>query len=108
MAKNDANSSHFTGNLGRDPETKYLDSGKCVTTFSIGVGKRTKDGEGTTWVRLVAWDKLAEICGEYLKKGSRVYVEGRLETRDYEQEGQKRTSTEIVLREMIMLDKKEG
>lgn len=108
MAKTDANSWHGTGNLGRDPEVRYTKSGKAVCSISLGVGKRTSSGDGgTSWITLVAWDKLAEICGQYLRKGSKIYAEGRLETREYEKDGEKRYATEVILREMVMLDKKD-
>src|SRR5438132_12376601 len=84
------------GNLGRDPEMKYTPAGKPVTTFSVAVSRnwRTPEGdnrEETEWFRIVAWDKLAETCNEYLRKGSKVYLEGRLRTREWQgHDGQNR------------------
>lgn len=97
------------GRLGRDPEMRYTPSGKPVTTFSVAVSRNwnTSDGERrseTEWFNIVAWGSLAEICKEYLIKGQSVYVEGRLQTRHWDDEkGNKRTSVEIVANEMIML-----
>jgi single-strand DNA-binding protein len=107
---NDLNSCSFIGRLGRDPETRYMASGDAVTNFSIAVGESWKDKdsgekkETVEWVRCVAWRKLAEICAEYLKKGSQVYVSGKMKTREWEdKEGVKRYSTEIVVDKMQML-----
>jgi single-strand DNA-binding protein len=97
------------GHLGRDPEMRYTPSGRPVTTFSVATSRswNTADGERrseTEWFNVVAWGSLAEICKQYLSKGQHVYVEGRLQTRRWEdEEGNKRTTTEIVAREMIML-----
>ena len=97
------------GNLGKDPELKYTSAGVAVATFSIATSDSWKDQEGnaqerTEWHNIVAWRKLAEICGEWLKKGKRVYIEGRLQTRNYEKDGVKRYITEIVADQLIMLD----
>jgi single-strand DNA-binding protein len=91
----------FIGNLGRDPEVKFLDGGNAVTKFSVAVNESWKDKSGekkerVEWVRVVAWGKLGELCGEYLKKGRQVFVEGRMQTREYEKNGEKKYSTEIV------------
>ena len=100
----------LVGNLGRDPETRYLPSGGAVTNVSVATTKQWKDrqsGENrdrTEWHRVVFFDRLAEIAGEYLKKGSKVYIEGELRTRDWERDGQKHYTTEIVAGEMQMLD----
>ena len=96
------------GNLGRDPEIKFTTSGDAVVNFSIATTERwTKDGqknEKTEWHRIVAWRRLAEICGEYLKKGSQVYIEGKLQTRSWEdKDGNKRYTTEIVANNLQML-----
>ena len=97
------------GNLGRDPEMRYTPSGQPVTTFSIATSRswNTSDGERrseTEWFNVVAWGNLAEICNQFLVKGKQVYVEGRLQTRQWEDgEGSKHTATEIVANEMIML-----
>jgi len=100
------------GRLGRDPEMRYTPSGKPVTTFSVAINRtwNTADGErrtDTEWFNVVAWGTLAEICKEYLAKGRRVYIEGRLQTRHWDDpEGNKHTSTEIVANEMIILDER--
>ena len=98
------------GNLGNDPEMKALPSGSQVANLSIATTDSWRDKssgemqERTEWHRVVCFDRLAEICGQYLKRGSRVYMEGSLRTRSWEQDGQKRYTTEIVGREMMMLD----
>ncbi|MEJ2261917.1 MAG: single-stranded DNA-binding protein [Anaerolineales bacterium] len=98
------------GNLGRDPEMRYTPSGRPVTSFSVATSRtwNTSDGERRTeteWFNIVAWGNLAEICNQYLSKGQRVYVEGRLQTRRWEDtDGNKHTSTEVVANEMILLD----
>lgn len=100
------------GHLGRDPEMRYTPSGRPVTSFSVATSRNwtTADGERrseTEWFNVVAWGSLAEICNQYLKKGQQVYVEGRLQTRRWEdEEGNKRSSTELVAREMIMLSER--
>lgn len=97
------------GNLGSDPELKYTTAGTAVANFNIATTERWKgkDGtmqESTEWHRIVAWDRLGEICGEYLTKGSKVYIEGKLSTRKYQaQDGTDRYTTEIVARDMKML-----
>ncbi len=108
MAKS-LNKVQLIGNLGKDPELRYTSSGVAVATFSIATSDSWKDQEGnqqerTEWHNIVAWRKLAEICGEWLKKGRRVYIEGRLQTRSYEKDGVKKYITEIVADDMIMLD----
>lgn len=100
------------GRLGRDPEVRYLNDGKMITSFSIAVDERYKNNSGekmskTEWVNIVAFGKLAEICGNYLAKGKLVYIEGKLQTRSWEdKDGNKRSSTEIVANDMKMLDGK--
>ena len=97
------------GHLGRDPEMRYTPSGRPVTTFSVAVSRswNTVDGERhteTEWFNVVAWGNLAEICKQYLYKGQQVYIEGRLQTRRWDdKEGQKHTSVELVANEMMML-----
>jgi single-strand DNA-binding protein len=95
----DVNSCTFIGRLGEDPEARYLEDGTSVCNFSIAVQK----GKVAMWVRCVAWKKLGDICGEYLKKGTKVYVCGRMDNRKYDKDGVSMISTEIVLREMQML-----
>jgi single-strand DNA-binding protein len=97
------------GHLGKDPEMRYTPSGRPVTTFSIAVSRswNTADGERrseTEWFNIVSWGNLAEICKQYLHKGQQVYIEGRLQTRRWEdKEGQKHTNVEVVANEMMML-----
>ena len=97
------------GHLGRDPEMRYTPSGRPVTTFTVAVSRswNTADGERrseTEWFNIVSWGNLAEICKQYLYKGQQVYIEGRLQTRRWEdKEGQKHTSVEVVANEMMML-----
>lgn len=113
MAKGTVNKVILIGRLGADPELKYTPSGAAVANFNIATDdiwtdkKTAEKQERTEWHRIVAWSKLAEICGEYLKKGSRVYIEGRLQTRSWEDKnGMKRYTTEIVAQQMQMLDAK--
>ena len=102
------------GNLGADPEVRYTQSGSPVCSFKIACSEKYKDASGnvqenTEWVSIVAWKRLAEICGQYLHKGSRVYIEGKLQTRKWQdQSGADRYTTEIVAREMKMLDGRES
>ena len=97
------------GHLGRDPEMRYTPSGRPVTTFSVATSRswHSADGERheeTEWFNVVAWGSLAEICNQYLRKGQQVYIEGRLQTRRWEDtEGNKHFTTELVAKEMIML-----
>ncbi|MCK4741017.1 MAG: single-stranded DNA-binding protein [Anaerolineales bacterium] len=100
------------GHLGRDPEMRYTPSGKPVTTFSVATSRtwHSADGErheDTEWFNVVAWGGLAEICNQHLQKGMQIYVEGRLQTRRWEDaEGNKHFTTELVAKEMIMLGEK--
>lgn len=99
------------GNVGKDPEMRFTPSGKPVTSFSVAVSRKyTVDGERreeTEWFNVVAWNKLAEICNQYLNKGSKVFIEGRLQTRTWEgQDGEKKYRTELVASDMEMLDRK--
>ena len=97
------------GHLGRDPEMRYTPSGRPVTTFSVATSRswHSADGERheeTEWFNVVAWGSLAEICNQYLRKGQQVYIEGRLQTRRWEDtDGNKHFTTELVAKEMIML-----
>lgn len=105
----DLNRAMIIGNMTRDPEVRTIPSGQAVANFSIATNRNWTgtDGKKQTAVEyhnVVVWGKLAEICGQYLKKGQKVYIEGRLQTRDWEgQDGVKRTKTEIVAENMIML-----
>lgn len=97
------------GNLGRDPEIKYTQSGTAVATLSIATTRKVKGKDGqyqdeTEWHRCIAWDKSAKFCGEYLAKGARVYVEGRLQTRKWkDKSGVDRDTTEIVAHQVMSL-----
>lgn len=95
------------GNLGGDPEMRYTGNGDAVTTFSVAVNRRyTSNGEQreeVEWFRVVTWRRLAEACAQYLSKGRQVYVEGRLQTRTWEQDGQKHYMTELVAQEVKFL-----
>ena len=99
----------IVGNVGKDPEMRYTPSGRPVTTFTVAVSRswNTVDGERhneTEWFNVVAWGNLAEICKQYLNKGQQVYIEGRLQTRRWDdKEGVKHTSVEVVANEMMML-----
>jgi single-strand DNA-binding protein len=96
----------LVGNLTRDPEIRYVGSGAAVTKFTLAVNRRSKQGEETDFIDCVAWEKLAETCNTYLKKGSSCLVEGRLSIRSYEtKEGEKRKAAEVVLNTMQMLDR---
>ena len=100
------------GHLGRDPEMRYTPSGRPVTTFSVATTRswHSADGERheeTEWFNIVSWGSLAEICNQHLRKGQQVYVEGRLQTRRWEDsEGDKHYTTELVAKEMIILGEK--
>ena len=110
MSRGGVNKAILIGNLGSDPEVKYTPSGVPVANVSLATNESWTDRSGerqerTEWHRLVFWRKLAEIVGQYLRKGSKVYVEGRIETRSWDdQSGQKRYTTEIVVNDMQMLD----
>lgn len=104
----------LVGNLGADPDVRYAASGSAVTRISVATTDRWKDKqsgeqqERTEWHRVVFFGRLAEIAGEYLKKGSQVYIEGSLRTSSYEKEGQKHYSTDIIANEMQMLGSRQG
>jgi single-strand DNA-binding protein len=103
------NKAQVIGNLGSDPEVRYTPKGTPVATFSVATTERWKGQDGqqqehTEWHRIVVWRKLAEICGEYLKKGSKVYIEGKMQTRKWQdQQGNDRYTTEIIGSLMEML-----
>ena len=101
------------GRCGKDPEIRYTGSGKPVANFSMAINESWKDSEGTLqekveWVNVVAWEKLAEIIQQYLHKGSKCYIEGKMQTRSYDDKntGTKKYITEIVASQLIMLDSK--
>lgn len=115
MAQRGVNKVILVGNLGQDPETKYLPSGGAVTNITLATSETWKDKnsgqmqERTEWHRVVFFNKLAEIAGEYLSKGSKVYIEGSLRTRKWQdQSGADRYTTEIVADQMQMLDSRGG
>lgn len=105
------NKTILVGNLGKDPEVRYTKSGQAVATFSLATSEKWKNKEGnreerTEWHRIVAWGKLGEICGEYLSKGKQVYIEGRIQYREWtDNDGNKKSTTEIVCNNMVMLSK---
>ena len=104
---NDLNRCDFTGRLGKDPEMRTMPNGDQVANFSIACGWKSKQKEGTEWVNIVSFGKLAEIIGQYLKKGSKIYISGGMRTRKWQDHsGADRYSTEIVAKDMIMLDSK--
>jgi len=99
------------GRLGKDPETKFTPSGKKVTHFSLAVGSRWKDKNGETkesteWFNIEVWGRLGEVCQEYLKKGSLVFLEGRLKTDKYEDKGETKYFTKVVAQTLQFLDKR--
>jgi single-strand DNA-binding protein len=106
---NSVNKVILVGRLGKDPEMKHTSGGTPVTDFSLATDEVWRDSQGekqqrTEWHNIVAWGKLAEICGDYLRKGRLVYIEGRLQTRSWEEkDGTKRSTTEIRADEMVML-----
>ncbi|MGF1708582.1 single-stranded DNA-binding protein [Enterovibrio baiacu] len=115
MASRGVNKVILIGNLGNDPEVRYLPNGGAVANLTVATSETWRDkntGENkemTEWHRVVMYRRLAEIAGEYLKKGSKVYLEGRLQTRKWQgQDGQDRYTTEIVANEMQMLDSRSG
>lgn len=91
------------GNLGKDPEVRVTPGGLCVCNFSVAVSEKTKDKEHTEWFDVTAFGKLGEIASKYLKKGKTAYVEGRLETRKFEINGQQRSKTSLIAKDVIFL-----
>jgi single-strand DNA-binding protein len=113
MAKRGINKVIILGNLGSEPEIRYTPAGKAVCNFTVATSEQWKDKqsgekkEATEWHRAVAYDRLAEIIGEYAKKGSKVYVDGKLKTRMWEKDGHKNYTTEIIVEEFQLLDTKQ-
>lgn len=105
------NKVQIIGNLGQDPEMRFTANGRAVSTFSVAVNRSYTTGEGerreeTEWVRVVAWARLAELVSQYLTKGRLVYVEGRMQTRQWDdKEGQRRYTTEVVAQDIQFLDR---
>ena len=114
MASRGINKVILVGNVGNDPEVRYMPNGNAVANVSIATSESWKDKgtgeqqERTEWHRVVFFNRLGEIVEQYVKKGSKLYVEGRLQTRSWDQDGVKRYSTEIVANEMQMLDSRGG
>jgi single-strand DNA-binding protein len=101
---NDLNSCSFIGRLGNDPDTRYTPSGDAVTNISIACGWKGKDKEGTEWIKITAFGKLAEIMAQYLSKGSQVFVEGRMKTDKWQdKDGRDRYTTSIIANKLQML-----
>lgn len=105
---NDLNQCQFIGRLSADPEQRFMPNGKAVTSFSIAVGSQWKDKSGdkqesVEWVNITAFDKLGEICGQWLKKGSQVFISGKMKTDKYEKDGVTKYSTKIIAQDMQML-----
>ena len=105
------NKTMLIGRLGRDPEVKYTPGGKEVTTFSIATDESYKNDKGekqkrTEWHRIVLWEKNAEVAGKFLKKGALIFVEGRIQSREWEKDGEKHRSFEIVAHNFRMLEPK--
>lgn len=106
------NKVQLIGRLGKDPEMRYTGQGKAVTSFSLATGGKWTDRDGnerddTEWHRIVTWNRLAEICNQYLSKGKQIYIEGRLKTNKWtDQSGNDRYTTEVVANDMMMLDSK--
>jgi single-strand DNA-binding protein len=102
------------GNVGKDPEVRYTQSGTAVATFSLATSDRKKGPDGqwadhTEWHNIVAWEKTAEVCSQYVKKGSQVYLEGKIQTRKWQdKEGNSRYTTEIVANQLVLLGKGGG
>ncbi len=109
MASRGINKIMLLGHVGKDPEVRYTNNGKAVATFSLATSEGWRDGQGelqerTTWHNIVVWDRLAEICKEYVKKGKQLYIEGRIQNRSYDdKDGNKRYITEVVANELILL-----
>lgn len=114
MASRGINKVILVGNVGQDPETRYMPNGGAVTNLSLATSETWKDKntgeqqERTEWHRVTFYQRLAEIVAEYVKKGSKLYVEGRLQTRSWEQDGIKRYATDIIANDMQMLDSRGG
>lgn len=112
LGRGSVNKVILVGNLGQDPELRYTPNGAAVTTISVATNEIWRDSEGNTqerteWHRVVLWRRHAEVAGEFLKKGSKVYIEGSLRTRSWEDKnGNKRYTTEVVADRMMMLDSK--
>ena len=110
MANRGVNKVILVGNLGADPDIRYIPSGDMVTTIRLATGEIWKDQDGkqqerTEWHRVVFYRRLAEVAGEFLKKGSKIYIEGSLHTQQWDKDGEKRYTTEVVAKELHLLDR---
>ena len=108
MANKSVNKVILVGNVGKDPEIKYIPSGACVAKLSLATNERFKDKGGewqdrTEWHNIVAWQRLAEIVGEYVQKGKRLYIEGRLQTSTWNKNGEQKYRTEIIAQDILLL-----
>lgn len=104
---NDLNQCNFIGRLGKDVESRHMTDGTSIASFALAVGWKSKDKEGTEWVSITAFGKLAEICNQYLSKGSQVYVSGKLKTEKYtDKNGVEKYATKIIADRMQMLGSK--
>ncbi len=114
MATKSLNKVTLIGHAGKDPEIRYTNNGKAVASFSLATSESWKDQSGTiqertTWHNIIAWERVAEIFGQYVKKGSKLYIEGRIQNRSYDdKEGVKKYISEIVVTDFIFLDSKGG
>jgi len=114
VASRGVNKVILVGNVGADPETRYMPNGNAVTNITLATSETWKDKntgeqqERTEWHRVTFYQRLAEIVAEYVRKGSKLYVEGRLQTRSWEQDGVKRYATDVIANEMQMLDSRSG
>lgn len=114
MSKQGVNKVILVGNCGQDPETRYMPNGKAVTNLTLATSESWKDKntgqqvDKTEWHRVTFYDRLAEIVAEYVKKGSKLYVEGKLQTRSWDKDGTKHYATEVIANEMQMLDSRQG
>jgi single-strand DNA-binding protein len=114
MATKSLNKATLIGHVGKDPEIRYTNGGKAVASFGLATSESWKDQSGTmqertTWHNIVAWERVAEIFGQYVKKGSKIYIEGRIQNRSYDdKDGQKKYISEIVVTDFIFLDSKGG
>lgn len=105
MASNDLNQCNIIGRLVEQPELRHSNSGTPVCTFTLANGWKTKEKDGTEYIRCVAYQRTAEVIAEYMGKGDQMFISGRMSTRSYEKDGQKRYSTEITVNQMQMLAK---
>jgi single-strand DNA-binding protein len=114
MAAKSLNKAALIGHVGKDPEIRYTNNGKAIASFGLATSESWKDQSGTmqertTWHNIVAWERVAEIFGQYVKKGSKIYLEGRIQNRSYDdKDGVKKYISEIVVTDFIFLDSKGG